>query len=278
MNPPANASIEKSADSRSTTDRDRPSPNRRRTPSPAAALGGASIAGGKPAEADRHRDPDQRVADDDRPVGVDRGEPAVDQRLADDPGTQRSRRGGDVAGQVVPGERRGPASVWRRLRQPGLLDCQEWPDLVAGRRDHPDRGGQDQERWPARHCEDETRADHQQGPGDENAAASDPIGVRRQPERDERVADERQGQDDPDRQRIEAQRRRDRARGRPRGTRSRTSGGCASRRGAARSRRARGDWRSGRRHRWPRESAFRRVYGLARRDGAGSGSLPECRP
>ena len=41
-------------------------------------------------------------------------------------------------------------------------------------------------------------------PGDQHAAAAEPVGVGRQPQRDDRVADERQGQDDADGQRVEA--------------------------------------------------------------------------
>ena len=45
--------------------------------------------------------------------------------------------------------------------------------------------------------------DHEDGPGDEHPPPAEPVGVRRQPQRDDRVADERQGQDEPDRQRVE---------------------------------------------------------------------------
>ena len=44
-------------------------------------------------------------------------------------------------------------------------------------------------------------------PGDEHPAPAEAVGVGRQPQRDDRVADERQGQHDPDRQRVEADRR-----------------------------------------------------------------------
>ena len=43
--------------------------------------------------------------------------------------------------------------------------------------------------------------------GDEDPAPAEAVGIRRQPQRDDRVADERQGQHDADRQRIEAGRR-----------------------------------------------------------------------
>ena len=50
-------------------------------------------------------------------------------------------------------------------------------------------------------------SDHQRGAGDEDPAPAEPVGVGGQPERDDRVADERQGQHDPDRQRVEPGRR-----------------------------------------------------------------------
>ena len=78
MNPPPKASIENRTDSLSTTPFERPSPKRRRMPSVAAVAGGASIAGAEPPEAERHHDPDDRVADDDGAVGVERREAAVD--------------------------------------------------------------------------------------------------------------------------------------------------------------------------------------------------------
>ena len=42
------------------------------------------------------------------------------------------------------------------------------------------------------------------GAGDQHAPTAEPVGVGRQPQRDDRVADQRQGQDDPDGERVEA--------------------------------------------------------------------------
>ena len=103
-------------------------------------------------------EPDERVADDDRPIGVDRGEarPARKPWLRS-PAASAPDRGRDVAGEVVPGEGRRPARVRGRLAEGRLLDGEERPDLVAGRADHPDRRGEDQERDPARDREDDAR-------------------------------------------------------------------------------------------------------------------------
>ena len=206
MKPPPKASSENRTDSLSTTPFDRPSPNRRRMPSVETVAGGASTAGVEPPEPGHHRQADDRVADDDRPIGVGGRGAAVDESLAEQPGAERAGRGRDVADEVVPGERRGPAPVRDGLGQGGLLDGQERPDLVAGRRDDADGAGQDEQRDEAGEREDDPGQDHQRGAGDEDAPPSEPVGVGRQPQRDDRVADERQGQDDPDRQRIEADR------------------------------------------------------------------------
>jgi hypothetical protein len=87
------------------------------------------------AEDHDHRQPDDRVADDDRPVRVHRGQACRQQPLAEEARAQRPERGGDVAGEVVPGEGGCSAGVGRRLAERRLLDREERPDLVAGRAD-----------------------------------------------------------------------------------------------------------------------------------------------
>ena len=149
---------------------------------------------------------DRCVADDDRPIRVCLGEPCGEHRLGREPGCQRPDRRGDVADEVVPGEDGRPALIRRRLAERGLLDGEERPDLVAGRADDPDGGREDQERNPARGNERDPGDHHQERPGEEDPPAPEPVGAGRQPERDDRVADERQGQDDPDREWVEAER------------------------------------------------------------------------
>ena len=204
MNPPPNASIEKRTDSLSTTPLERPRPE----PAPDAVGRGGRRRRldltAQPPEADHHRDPDDRVADDDGAVGVERRQAAIDERLAQQPRAERARRRGDVADEVVPGERRRPPAVGHGLAERRLLDGEERADLVAGRGDDPDRADEDEQRQPARVREDDARDDHQGRAGDQDPAPAEAVGVRRQPQRDDRVADERQGQHDADRQRIEA--------------------------------------------------------------------------
>ena len=126
------------------------------------------------------------------------------QRLdpAEDEEHERRR---DVAREVIPGERRRPTGVRRGLAEGRLLDGEERTDLIAGRADDPDRRGEDQQRDPARHREQRPGADHQEGARDQDAAPPDPVGARRQPQRDHRVPDQRESQDRANGQRIQAE-------------------------------------------------------------------------
>ena len=121
------------------------------------------------------------------------------------PASRRANGRGDVANEVVPGERGRPAPALDRLGECRLLDREERPHLVAGRRDDPDRRRKDQQRRPAGRREDEPGDDHQEAAGKQDAASPDPIRVGREPQRDHGVADERQGQDQADRQGIQAE-------------------------------------------------------------------------
>ena len=76
MNPPANASSENRADSRRTTRRDRRSPSS--SPDVVGALfpGRRLDRGAETPEPDGQREADDRVADDDGAIGIDRGQAA----------------------------------------------------------------------------------------------------------------------------------------------------------------------------------------------------------
>ncbi len=89
------------------------------------------------------------------------------------------------------------------MREGGLFDGKERPDLAAGGGDDPDRPGQDQQRHPTREGEDDAGDDHQSRPDHEDPPTAEPVGIGREPQRDERVADEREGQDQTDRERVE---------------------------------------------------------------------------
>ena len=130
---------------------------------------------------ERDQCPDDRVADDDRPVGVGGRGPAGQQCLAREACRERTGRCRHIPREVVPGERRSPPTIRDDLGEGGLLDRQERPDLVAGRRDHADGPGQDEQRQPAREREHDARAQHQDGPRHEDPSPAKTIRVCRQP-------------------------------------------------------------------------------------------------
>ena len=232
MNPPAKASSANRADSRSD-DRRATGPRPRRRADPVVGVGAARPAPRRPARAAERRRPStspmQRVADDDRPVGVDSApsRPPSSAWLSE-PGRQRPDRRRDVA-------RRGCTRRTSRVRRasghrsrlsaacstarngPTSLPVGLMTPIVAARI----RSG-----TPARERERRRRrATISSAPDDEDPPAADPVGVRRQPERDQRVADEGQREDHPDRRAGRGRAPPGTGRGRPRGSRSRTSGG-----------------------------------------------------
>ena len=85
---------------------------RSRQAAAAAGRGGSTSA---PRRDTAISEPDRRIADDDRAVGVDRRQPASISTWSR-ARRQRPDRRRHVAGEVVPGERRRPARVGRRLR------------------------------------------------------------------------------------------------------------------------------------------------------------------
>ena len=89
MKPPPKASIENRTDSFRTMPFDRPSPKRRRMPSVETVAGGASMAGPSRQNPIDHREADDRVADDDRAIGVERRDAAVEEGLAEQAGAER---------------------------------------------------------------------------------------------------------------------------------------------------------------------------------------------
>ena len=63
--------------------------------------------------------------------------------------------------------------------------------------------GDDEQGDPAGQREGDPGDDHQERAGDQHAPATEPVGVGRQPQRDHRVADQRERQDDADRDGVE---------------------------------------------------------------------------
>ena len=129
-------------------------------------------------EHERHRHADDGVADDHDPERVRRHEPGVEGRLRDDARGERPARRRDRPDDLVAREQRGPAARVDELRERGLLDGEERPDLVAARAEHAQRRGDEQHRERGAAGEHDPGADHEQRPRNS---------VRRRPNRSARV-------------------------------------------------------------------------------------------
>ena len=155
----------------------------------------------------RHAQPDQGIADDDGAIGVDGGDAAIEQRLRHEPGRERSDGRRDVA-------RRGCTRRTSRVRRaPGVASvsaacstARNGPTSLPVGLITPMVAARIRSGTQIGNREHETRQDHQERPSDQDPAPAKSIGTRREPERDQRVADEGQGQDDPDRGAVEAER------------------------------------------------------------------------
>ena len=236
-NPPPNASSANSADSRATI------PPRLVEPQPGRRAGdvrdrrrGRDLDGPRQQrEHERHRDADDGVADDHDAVGVRRRGPGVERRLRDDargerpaapsrptrrPGTARTARSGRRASTSCESDacsmaRNGPTSLPLGLSTPSVAATSSTGNAVLPANTMPG-------------------ADHQQRPEEQRPPAAEPVGARRQQQRDRGVAEQRQGEEQADLGRRRSRSPRGTARGRPRGSRSRTSAGSGSRTAARR--------------------------------------------
>ena len=158
-------------------------------------------------EADGQQDAHARVHQHHRPVAVEGADAAVLEGLRQQAGQQRAGRGRERPDKVVPGEDTRALPVGQRLRQGRLLDREERPDLVAAGADDADGRRQQQHPEVVADREDGARQDHQQGSRDEHPATAQTVRVRRQPQADGRVADQRQGQDEAHLEAVQTQRR-----------------------------------------------------------------------
>ena len=78
-----------------------------------------------------------------------------------------------------------------------LFDRQKRTHFVAAGADHANRPGDNQEKKVAGAREGETRCGHQNGADDQHAPPPDPVGARREIERDHGIPDESQREKDP---------------------------------------------------------------------------------
>ncbi len=159
----------------------------------------------QPPEHRHEEDAGGGISKHDRAVGVDAADAAAAQHLDGQPGHQRAGGHRERADEVVPGEDAGPRGVRDEPGQRRLLDGQEWSDLAAARADDADDRGDDEDRHEGRRREYDRGAAHEDGAEDEDASTAEAIGMGGQPQRDERVTDERQEQQQADRRAIEAE-------------------------------------------------------------------------
>ena len=96
-------------------------------------------------------------------VRVQHRHAAALQDLGQPAACQRAGGSGERAGQVIPGKGLGAAFIGDQLGQPGLLDRQEWANLVPAGADHADDGGRHQEHGVFGQDKDDPCPDHQQG-------------------------------------------------------------------------------------------------------------------
>ena len=197
--PPAKASIEKSALSFDTTGREVCSPLQCFA-RPGFSFGSRRLDG--IAEEGAH---DHQPHADGRIDAEQHGE-ALRSRCgasaleeAHDPAArERPQRRGAEAGDIVPGEIRHAPLRGDELRQRRLFHRQEWTGLASLGADHPDRRRQREQPEAAAEFEQHARQQDQKAAHDERAPPSPAIRVRREEERDHRVAKQRQREEQAD--------------------------------------------------------------------------------
>ncbi len=100
---------------------------------------------GKIPKTKRQYQPRQRIPRQDNLVRGEGRHAALLQSLRQPAARQRAAGGGKRTDQVVPGKNIRAPLVRDELRQPGLLDGQEWPNFVPAGADDADNGRQGQQ-------------------------------------------------------------------------------------------------------------------------------------
>ena len=156
-------------------------------------------------EEGRQEQPRGRVGDDQDPVAGRRGNTGALQHLGRPAPGQGAAGGGEGASQVIPGEDAGAAVLGQHLGEGRLLDGQEGAHLVARGADHPEGGCQHQHREVPAEDEGQAGRDHEARPQEEHPLAPEAVRVERDGQRDQSVAHQRQGQQQPDAPLAEAE-------------------------------------------------------------------------
>ena len=228
MKPPAKASSANRPESRATMPRERWSPRK----SPGAAVDAARRhldRGGQAREEQREeRRPRPRSPRSSSRYADEVRHPPLLREVREPARRERPAGGGDRAGQVVPREHARAIAVGDQLRQRGLLDREKRPHLVAARTDDADDGRGHEQLRPLREQERDAPHHHERRAHDQHVAAAPPVGVRRDPQRDAGVPQEREREQEPDGGPAHADATPGRARTRSTGSRRRTAAATAS--------------------------------------------------
>ena len=161
--------------------------------------GGTSTRGETRVNSTARATPSERVADDHHAVARRRrvagrdGQPATTAPPASVPAAVANEPASWYQAKT-----RGPPPVADELGERRLLDGEERADLVAARADDADRRRDQQHREHRRGDERHAGGEHQDRADDQDPAPPDPVRMGGQPQRDGGVAEERQGQQQPD--------------------------------------------------------------------------------
>ena len=159
---------------------------------------------GEGREDDEVRQPDRRVQQEQRPVGVGALEPEAGEER-DAPREERAGRLRKVAEQAVQRERPRPPLKRHRLGQDRLVDRVEDADLRARRADRSGESGQDKEPRFAREREEQPPGGHEQGHGHDRATAPVSVGRERPDHGHRRTARDGRRDHEPDHERRQAE-------------------------------------------------------------------------
>ena len=152
----------------------------------------------EPPERDEQHQPDQGVADDDGAIAVHARGTEVLEPLDQQAGGEGTGRRRERADEAVPAEDPGSFAIREDVAEGGLLDGLERPDLAATDADHADRGRDHEDPEITRHDEDAAGDGHERGARAKHQPPAHGVSPGRQPQADRGVADQGQGQDQPD--------------------------------------------------------------------------------
>lgn len=158
-----------------------------------------------PPERHGERNPGECVSDDHESVGISRRCTGADRQLSQGATGQCPERRRERPCQLIAGEDACAPFTIDDLAQRRLFDREEWSDIIAARADDPDRRCHQEDDLQRRGNECGPGGEHQACTGDQHPSPTDPVGVRREPERDHRVTEQGEGQEQPDLWRGEAQ-------------------------------------------------------------------------